>query len=571
MKKTILAIVLLLCGGVQVSKSQSNNPLSIYEGENVESVQFDFKNLPSSTIVAINLTQQIENTFKVYPNNHYNSFMADYYLSQIRILGFVESAIMDIFVTSENGVALVISVTLTADTTKLTKRANIFRDIKAFPSIYVSERSYLALKFASSQMAYSNNNTWFGEPAALTAGNPLADHPSGAGYTAWLEGFASVGLYGITKIIPSWNLHLYGGVSYLASFSLGPEIFTNKSRFEADIEDAFIGFIGGGRTAKGNNYRYNILYGRKQFILADGFLLINTSMNGNDRAALQLNPRWATKSLFQAGVEWNRLSVGIFRLRPNELPILSSNTVINGANLELGSRDRVLIGATFLQVPQSTLKYYMPDGATHTRQGLQVYNLRIFKSAAAGKGGIFFKAEGAYERNPNFNMGAFAFYGEIGWKFAKTKTVPTLSYRFAYFSGDDPKTERYERWDALYTGGNGEQWVQGSNMYKIVQNSNEITHRLQLTINPMRKIQVVTQLWTFFAPQTLNLGGNPALSTMKSRYYGSEINLTVKYFQSRHWYFHLNSAYTIAGSAIRDMVPDANDWFCLSVFARYSF
>lgn len=570
MKNIILGIAMLLVSIASI-KAQSNNPLSIYEGENIGSVKFNFINLPKDTLAALNISQKVENTFKVYPNTQYNSFMADYYLSQIRIMGFVESAVMDIAPTSESGVAISVVVTLTNDLTKLTKTANIFRDITSFPSIYVSDRSYLALKFATSEMMYSNNNTWFGQPEALTSGNPLADHPSGKGYTAWLEGFASVGLYGITKIIPSWNLHLYGGVSYLASFSLGPELFSEKSRFKADVEDAFVGFVGGGRTDRGHNYRYNILYGRKQFILADGFLLINTSMNGNDRAALQLNPRWATKSLFQAGFAWDRLSLGIFRLKPNELPILNSNTIINGVNLELGNRDKVLVGATFLQVPQSNLRYYMPDGTTHTREGLQVYNLRVFKNSPVGKGGLFFKAEGAYERNPNFNMGSYAFYGELGWKFATTKSVPTLSYRFAYFSGDNPETERYERWDALYTGGNGEQWVQGSNMYKIVQNSNEMTHRLQLVINPIRKIQFVTQLWMFFAPQTMNLGGNPALSVMESKYYGSEINFTIKYFKSRNWYFHLNTAYTFAGSAIRDVVPNTKDWFCLSVFARYSF
>lgn len=569
MKRLLLVTFLIL--NLNLTSAQSNNPMSIYEGQNIEAVKFNFANMPADTIVAMNVAQKIENTFRIFPQTHYSSFMVDYYLSQIKILGFVESASMEIVPTSENGISIKIEVKLTSDLSKLTKTANIFRDIKAFPSIYVSDRSYLALKFATSEMVYSNNNTWFGQPKVLTNGNPLADHPSGAGYTGWLEGFASVGMYGIFKIIPAWNLHIYGGASYMASFSTGPELFTNKSRFYGGLEDAFVGFVGGGRTAKGNNYQYNILYGRKQFILGDGFLIINTSMNGNNRAALQLNPRWAAKSLFQVGFSWDRLSLGVFRLAPDELPILNSNTVINGINLELGNKDRMLIGATFLQIPKSTFKYYLPDGTIHTRQGLQVYDLRIFRNATVGNGGLFFKVEGAYQRNPKFDMGALAFYGELGWKFGTVKTMPSISYRFAYFSGDNPESKRYGRWDALYTGGNGEQWVQGSNMYKIVQNSNELSHRIQLIFNPVRKIQLVTQLWAFSAPQTNNLGGNPALSVMKSNYYGSEINLTVKYFKSRNWYFHLNTAYTIPGGAIKEIVPNAKDWFSLTAFVRYSF
>lgn len=566
---TLLSAIFIAVANVGLS--QSNNPTSIYEGENIEQIKFIFSNLPADQVVATNITQKIENSFKIYPQSHYNSFMIDYYLSQINIMGFVERATLEVNSQSANSVQLVVSVELSTDITKMTKSANIFKNISSFPSIYVSQRTFITMKAAASQMVYSNKNAWFADAKSLTTGNPLATDPLGADYSAWMEGFASAGIYGITKIIPSINLHLYGGASYIASYSLGDELFTSSPRFAGAVEDAFAGFIGGGRTKRGDNYRYNALYGRKQFILADGFLLINTAMNGSDRAALQLNPRWAAKSLFQAGFSINNLTLGIFRLKPNELPILNSNTTINGVNLELGNKDMFVIGATFLQVPKSTLRYYLPDGTTRSREGMQVYNLRLYKSPSPIKGGLFFKTEGAYERNPNFDMGSYAFYAEGGWKFQQVKTVPTISYRFAYFSGDDPNTTKYERWDALYTGGNGEQWVQGSNMYKIVQNSNEMSHRIQFTLNPIRKIQVVTQLWSFIAPQKNNLGGNPALSTLQSRYYGSEINLTIKYFRSRSWYFHLNTAYTIPSNAIKELTNNPKDWFCLSAFARYSF
>lgn len=108
-------------------------------------------------------------------------------------------------------------------------------------------------------------------------------------------------------------------------------------------------------------------------------------------------------------------------------------------------------------------------------------------------------------------------------------------------------------------------------MYKMVQNSNEMSHRVQVVFNPLRKVQLVGQAWLFYAARLNNLGGNPALSQLHSKFYGSEFNLTVKYFSNRHWYFHLNTAYTIPGSAITRNVSGARNWFCLSVFVRYSF
>lgn len=547
--------------------SQSNNPVSIYEGEIIQSIKFNFSNLPKDTILSRNVRQTVENKFKIYPQTQYSSFMTSYYLSQVNQYQFVTKVDLEIEPSQQgSGLNIIINVELSPD-----KVAAAVKKTESFPALLVTDRLFLTSKFAASQMAYSNNNAWFAQPDIVLNGNPLVDNPVGRGYTAWLEGFASAGVYGIAKVIPKANIHIYAGANYLASFSAGPELFTNQSRFYADIEEAYAGFVGGGRTDNGHNYKYGALYGRKQFVLGDGFLLINTSMNGSNRAALQLNPRWAARNLLQFGFSYDRLTFQAFRLEPNELPILNSHTVINGLNLELGNRERMLLGASFLQVPQSNFKYYFPDGSIQTRKGLQVYNLRLFRSAAPGRGGLFFKVEGAYERNPNFDMSAFAFYGEAGWNFAHTSGNPSISYRFAMFSGDNPDSKSFNRWDALYTGGNGEQWVQGSNMYKMVQNSNELSHRVQFIISPARKLQLVTQLWLFYAPQTMNLGGNPALSIMKSKFYGSELNLTLKYFKSRNWYFHLNTAYTIPGGAIRDVVPGTLNWFCLSAFARYSF
>ncbi|MEG2066193.1 MAG: alginate export family protein [Tannerellaceae bacterium] len=552
-----LLIVLLPIG----LKAQNSNALSIYEGERIHAVYFTFKDLPSDTLSAINVKQKVENTFKIYPYTHYSEFQTEYYLAQIRRFPFVETAILDVTMPGEGGVQLTITVTLTTRK-EMTKNT--------FPVIYMDKRSYLTLRFAASEMAYSNNNAWFGQPTALLTNNPLADAPVGKGYTGWLEGFVMGGAYGITKIIPRMNLHLYGGASYIASFSAGRELFTDRSRFYGAVEDAFVGLVGGKRSLNGHNFSYNVLYGRKQFVLGNGWLIVNTSMNGQKRAGLQINPRWAAKNLFQAGITWDKLLLQAFQMRPNELPIFNSHTIINGLNLELGTNSQIQPAISVLHSPRSDVRYYLPDGSSHTRNGLWVYNLRFFGNQPANRPGLFYKTEVGYQTNPHFKMRAYAGYAQAGWNFTRTPGAPAVSYRFAYFSGDNPATVAYERWDALYTGGNGEQWVQGSNMYKIVQNSNEMSHLVQLVYSPFPKIQTVTQIWAFLAPQTNNLGGNPALSVLQSNYYGTELNLTVKYFHSRRWYFHLNTALTFPGEAIRDIVPDTKSWFCLMAFARYS-
>lgn len=550
--------------------AQNNNALSIYEGERIQAIQFVYANLPSDSLKASDQKQRVENVFLVYPYSHFNEFQITYYLSQIKNLPFVENAAFNVVSQGDGGFNLVVTIELAQEGVVASKRSNLFKNLRSFPTIYSDPSSFLTFKLSASEMAYSNNNAWFAQPAPLLTGNPLADNAPGKGYTAWMEGFMMGGIYGITRVIPKWNFHIYGGASYIVSFSAGRELFTDKSRFYGEVEDAFAGFIGGKRLDNGHEYSYNVLYGRKQFVLGNGWLIINTSMNGQERAALQINPRWAARSLFQAGFRWDKFTFQIFQVKPNELPIFYSRTILNGANIELGSSDRVQLGASVIHSPRSDVKYYQPDGTVHQRKGLWVYNLRLYGNQPSGQPGIFYKTEGGYQTNQDFKMRAYAWYAQMGWNFATTQGRPALSYRFAYFSGDDPKTKAYERWDALYTGGTGEQWVQGSNMYKMVQNSNEMTHMLQLVYTPISKIQTVTQLWSFIAPQTNNLGGNPALSVMQSRYYGTELNLTVKYFHSRHWYFHMNTALTFPGNAIKDIVPGTKSWFCLMAFVRYS-
>lgn len=570
MKSYVIFLCLLFLFGTKLLFAQSNNPLSVFEGERIQTVHFSYSGLPADSARMVEMMHAVENAFAVYPYTHFNQVMADYYLSRVRNLPFVGAARMEMVPLGEGGIGIEVYVELIPVQSPKTVTRNLFRTPGDFPVVYSNAASFLTFRLAASEMGYSNANAWFARPEPLLAGNPLVDVPAGQGYTGWVEGYGMGGLYGITRLTTRENLHLYGGASYIAAFSAGRELFTDRSRFHGNVEDAFVGLVGGRHYAPDHDYAYNLLYGRKQFVLGNGWLIVNTGMNGEERAALQLNPRVAARRLFQMGARWDKLTVQAFQLRPNELRILNSHTILNGLNAQYDNNNRVQIGGSVLFSPCSGVKYYLPDGTQYSRRGLWVYNLRLFGNPVAGRPGLFYKTEAGYQTNKHFRMRAYAWYVHLGWNFATTCGKPALSYRFAYFSGDNPKTRTYERWDALYTGGNGEQWVQGSNMYKMVQNSNEMTHLLQLVYSPLQKVQTVTQLWAFIAPEKNNLGGNPGLSTLESRYYGSEINFTLKYFPSQRWYFHLNAALTFPGDAIRNAVPSPKDWFCLMAFVRFS-
>lgn len=444
---------------------------------------------------------------------------------------------------------------------------------KDFPLILDRNGTILKFKLNLFALSYGNNNAWYGQPDPMLAGNPLVQGtPAGEGWSNWVESYVQYGLYGITPLTE--NLYAYGSFSAITSASKGDELFTNATRDYTFWEDAYVGLVGGDVDSTGNRLTYNLAAGRQRFTLANGFLISNTASNGWDRAALQANARWASDLLVLGEVAWNRSEFQAFWVDPDELPILDTNTKIAGVNVESFLSDGLRVGASWLTVPDSTQSYFGPTGTVAgTREGMRLIDARFnWTVNPQGAPGPFFGAEYARQTNDSFDMDARAGWLEAGYSFARSTGTPSVSYRFSYFSGDDPDTETYERWDPLLSGGTGEQWVQGANHFKAVQDSNVIAHRLEARFMPAPKVELVPQLWAFYADSENNIGGNPALTFLDGNEYGFEANLTAKWFVSRNTYVHGHIAYTVPGDATQAALGgDAKDWLSMMLFVRYSF
>lgn len=565
--RLILAILILLSSRVKTFAQEGK----IYdEGDKIQGVFFVFKNPLEDSLLQNNIRTKIERVFPVYPQTNIRTIIIDAYTARVRQLPEVADASYEIRPAQTGDLDLTLTITL-ADKLKVQKNSmGLFSGEKDFPLLYQDKKSLLTTKFAFSEMLYSNNNAWYSRDDVMLQGNPLVDQPAGKGYTGWIEGWASAGIYGITTLSAKQNIYLYGGANYIVSGSAGRELFTDKPRFFGAFDDAYGGILGTTALKNGSRFTYNVSAGRQQFSIGQGFIIRNTASNGSDRGALQLNPRWAADYLGLASIKYNNFLIQGFRLNPDELPVVDSKTIIHGINLEWGGKQSSQVGFSYLHVPHSLSNYYTPDGAIFSREGLQVYNLRYYRNRPTGVPGLMYKTEIAFETNTNYNMAAKAGYGELGWSFAKNKWTPVIIYRFAYFSGDNPKTERFERWDPLLTGGNGEDWVLGANHFKIVQNSNILVHKIQASFRPSIKFELVPQLLYMYAAQHNNIGGNPALCYMAKKEYGYEANLSWKYFHSRRWYFHGHFAYTLPGAGVKQALGNTKPWFSAMVFFRYS-
>ncbi len=533
-------------------------------------VTLEGKDVPADRRARI--IDQLRRSVSLFPGNRFSPEALDYALARaVRTQGLERA---DYAVRGGDGGGLVVHIQATVGEGRTTQAAGgmLVQGGSGFPVLYDGNGSYVKLKAEAFALHYSNTNAWYGRPDLMLDGNPLAgDSPAGRGYRQWMEGYLHGGVYGITPL--NDRTHVYGGVSAMLTGSIGSELFTDATRTHAAVEDAYLGVLTGDTRENGDRWVLNASAGRQRFTLGDGFLIVSTAANGDNRAALQANARWSNDFLGLLQFQHNRTRVEAFRVDPDELPRLDTRTVIHGINVETDAFHHTHLAASYLTVPRSRALSYRPDGSSVDREGLRVMDVRgRWQSSPPGQRGWLLSGEYARQTHAREDVRASAYSIEAGYTLPDVAGSPVVSYRHARFSGDDPATGRFERWDPLLSGGNGEQWVQGINHFKVVQDSNVIAHRLQARLRPSAKLELVPQLWVFRADSRLNLGGNPALSFLQSDDYGTEANLTVKFFHSRNLYLHGHVAVTRPGRAVDLALGGTQrNWWSTMFFVRYAF
>ncbi|MFZ6688542.1 alginate export family protein [Undibacterium sp. SXout11W] len=519
-----------------------------FTGARIESISVAFDNGQENTT----FKNAVLRVFSANPGSRFYPTQSNLFLNKVKRLNFVQNASYSITSTANGDVAITLNVKLNEEVRDLAEKPiGLFNtgNWADFPSLYADDRTVIQSKLENKTMIFSNTHAFFGNPQILTAGNPLAEAPSGSrGTDNWLESSVELGLYGLTSL--SKRVSAFGGVSYITSGSWGNELFTDRTRSHGGVEDAYVGFIGSDTTDSGGIRQMSFLYGRKAFQIDSGMILRLASANGGDRASLQSNPRNAAEHLVDLQFVYDNHKLQFFRLDPDELDAINSHTVIEGINYEGQFLNSLRLGAMILRVPQSDFSYYTTT-ATYSRKGLKVIDLRAAYEPTPDVSNIFIRGELAHQTNDNFSMNAKAGYAEAGYRFSKVAWTPTLSYRYSSFSGDQTGSSTFQRWDPLFAGGSGEEWVQGLNEYKVIQTSNVNAHRIMVRLQPTPQWELTPQLWFFKADGLNNLGGAQALSMLQSYDLGKEINMTARYISSKNLIFVFSVAYTQPGDAIR--------------------
>ena len=292
----------------------------------------------------------------------------------------------------------------------------------------------------------------------------------------WFEGYAKPALSATYTLATSSEI--YGKLSVVGERTYG----SVPAAFGEDVssfgpEDLAIGWRSGKSLAVGEN-ALDFVVGRTEYRLGHGFLLWDGAAEGGSRGGYWTNARkafeFAAVGRFQPGPH----KVEAFYLDKDELEESDSGSRLWGANYEYSIGESTTLGATYM-------KWFADAAIKPERDGLNVFNLRAYMAPLPNTPDLSFEVEYASERNGEaLDSNAWTFGG--AYELSTVTWKPKLSYRYAFFQGDDPETATNEAFDPLFLGFHDwGTWWQGEIAGEyFLSNSNLKSHLVRVHVTP---------------------------------------------------------------------------------------
>ena len=332
----------------------------------------------------------------------------------------------------------------------------------------------------------------------------------------------------------------YGEVSAVGAVTFGdgdPGSFTSGGDGELAIETAFIGWRSGAATDDANKPVIDLSLGRQALNIGDGFLIDDGNFDFGDNGGVWLVPRQAFQRTLLARVDYRALHTDLFFLEAdpdNDEPSLV------GANLEYQFRRTGHLGLLYFHILNAdTPKLFSP------RQGMDVISVRVNDFRVPFLPQLALWGEATRERGAgrDAKFAASAWYAETNYHFDTLPWTPSLSYRYAYFSGDaDPGDLKRRDFDPLFYGfdkrGWGT-WFQGEVIGGwLLFNNNQRNHLVHLAARPSESLTVGLIGGTFELAESNYLG-----TPVKRRHFGDELDIYADWTVNDH--LMISAAYSV--------------------------
>jgi hypothetical protein len=313
----------------------------------------------------------------------------------------------------------------------------------------------------------------------------------------WFEGTMKGALTGVFTL-PSSSA-LYGTASAVGERTYGAAprlVGPDVSSFGP--EDLSIGWRSGKSIGASDNL-IDVVAGRVPYRIGHGMLIADGAAEGGTRGGYWSNARKAFELGAIARFAPGANRVEAFYLDRDDLPEHNIGTRLAGVNYEYALGDHSTFGASMFRT------FANPDKALR-RDGMNVFNVRAY-TAPPALHGVGVDAEYAAERNGDI-VKSNAWTVEPTYSLA-TAWSPQLSYRYAFFQGDDPDTPADEAFDPLMPGFHDwGTWFQGEIVGGYaVSNSNLVSHRARIHLEPRDTLSGGLMLYKFQVDQPATFEG----------------------------------------------------------------
>ncbi len=321
--------------------------------------------------------------------------------------------------------------------------------------------------------------------------------PSGNLSDNWAESFAKPAISANFGVGES---EIYGKASVVGERTFAaPPSLVGEDASSFKVEDLFIGWRSG-KSLGGSENLLDFTVGRSQYKIGHGLILWDGAGEGGSRGGFWSNARKAWQFAAIGRLKPGNHTLEAFYLDRDEVPESDTDTRLWGANYDLAIGENTTLGASYL-------KFYADPLKKPFRDGMSVIDVRAFTSPFRSLPGLSFELEYVHEDNRD-RLTSDAFNGLVGYELASVAWKPKLSYRYAYFEGDDDSTLTNENFDSLITGFyDWGSWWQGEIAGEyFLSNSNLISHQVRLHLTPSESVGTGLIFFKFLADKAAAYG-----------------------------------------------------------------
>lgn len=371
----------------------------------------------------------------------------------------------------------------------------------------------------------------------------------------WFEGYVKPA---ISADFALGKSALYGKLSVVGERTHGSAprlVGEDASSFKP--EDLYVGWRSGKDASQS---LVDLTVGRAPYTIGRGLLVWDGGGEGGSRGGFWTNARKAWQFAAVGRVKPKNHTLEAFYLDRDEVPESETGSRLWGASYELAVGESSTFGATYV-------KAYANRDLLPERDGMNVYNLRAYTAPLPSLPDLSFELEYAREDNGEA-LTSNGWTAQAAYEMSRVAWKPKLSYRYAFFEGDDPATPANEAFDPLFPGFyDWGTWWQGEIAGEyFLSNSNLVSHQVRLHLAPGEALGTGLVAYVFRLDQPGSLGPR-----VTSRDIAFELDVYADWKVNGNFTASFVAAYANPGEAVQQAFARTKDFAYGMVYLAYAY